>query len=31
MENNVEVRFNKDKFIISLETGQSKVATPITP
>lgn len=30
MDNKVDVRFTSDKFIISLETGQTKVATPIT-
>lgn len=30
MENKVDIKFNNDKFIISLETGQTKVATPIT-
>lgn len=30
MEKNVDVKFNGDKFIVNLETGQTKVATPIT-
>lgn len=30
MENNVDVKFVNEKFIISLENGQTKVATPIT-
>lgn len=30
MENNVDVKYTKDKFLVSLETGQTKVATPIT-
>ena len=30
MENNVDIKFTNEKFIVSLENGQTKVATPIT-